>query len=342
MLYINLFVNLIFSYFIIKEDIKNRKILNKFLMKYIIFLVVFKTLDFYFYPLKFNFHLIQYYISSIILPFILYLFKIWGAGDSKLLTLYLLSIPNNIIKFFYYIYILKYLNVLFAISCFIYFSLGLLKIIRLKKLDFNEKKIKIQLLFLLFTILFLNIVNIVIFRKININIYIEILLNLGIILIIQKLLTKLLLNKKIYFFLLVLILLNLNFVNFRFIYRIMFAIGIFFLREIIIFSEKKKILIEELKIGDILSKQTLDKFFKSKVKNLPKIDLDSNKKVYVLQNIEELEAIKRWKNSKYGANEIEIEKSIPFSIYICLSYFITFIYCIYIIKRCWLKWKKIF
>lgn len=334
MFYINLFVNLIFSYFIIKEDIKSRKILNKFLIKYIIFLIIFKIIDFYFFSLKFDFYLIQYYIISIILPFILYLFKIWGAGDSKLLTLYFLSVPNNIIKKFYYIYILKYLNILFVISCLIYFSLGLSRIIKLKKLDFNKEKIKIQLLFLLFTILFLNIVNIIIFRKFDINVYIAVLLNLGIIFIIQKLLTKLLLNKKIYFFLLVLILLNLNFISLRFIYRIMFAVGIFFLREIIIFSEKKEILIEELKIGDILSKQTLDKFLKSRIKNLPKIDLGSNKKVYILQNIEELEAIKCWKNSKYGTDKIEIEKSIPFSIYICLSYFITFIYCIYIIKRC--------
>lgn len=331
MFYINLFANLIFSYFIIKEDIKSRKILNKFLIKYIIFLVVFKAIDFYLFPLKFNFYLVQYYILSIILPFVLYLFKIWGAGDSKLLTLYFLSVPNNILKYFYYIYVLKYLNILFVMSCFIYFFLGLLKIIKLKKLDFNKEKIKIQLLFLLFTVLFLNIINVVVFTKININIYIIILLNLGIIFITQKLLIKLLLNKKIYIFLFILILLNLYFINFRFIYRIIVTIGIFFLREIIIFSEKREILIEELKIGDILSKQTLDKFLKSRVKNLPKIE---NKKVYILQNIEELEAIKRWKNSKYGADKIEIEKSIPFSIYICLSYFITFIYCIYIIKRC--------
>ena len=331
MFYINLFANLIFSYFIIKEDIKSRKILNKFLIKYIIFLVVFKAIDFYLFPLKFNFYLVQYYILSIILPFVLYLFKIWGAGDSKLLTLYFLSVPNNILKYFYYIYVLKYLNILFVMSCFIYFFLGLLKIIKLKKLDFNKEKIKIQLLFLLFTVLFLNIINVVVFTKININIYIIILLNLGIIFITQKLLIKLLLNKKIYIFLFILILLNLYFINFRFIYRIIVTIGIFFLREIIIFSEKREILIEELKIGDILSKQTLDKFLKSRVKNLPKIE---NKKVYILQNIEELEAIKRWKNSKYGADKIEIEKSIPFSIYICLSYFITLIYCIYIIKRC--------
>ena len=110
MFYINLFANLIFSYFIIKEDIKSRKILNKFLIKYIIFLVVFKAIDFYLFPLKFNFYLVQYYILSIILPFVLYLFKIWGAGDSKLLTLYFLSVPNNILKYFYYIYVLKYLN----------------------------------------------------------------------------------------------------------------------------------------------------------------------------------------------------------------------------------------
>ena len=129
-----------------------------------------------------------------------------------------------------------------------------------------------------------------------------------------------------------LILLNIKLINFIFILRIIIAIIIFFFREIIVFSEKQEILINDLKIGDILSRKTLDKFLSSRVKQLPKLDKNSSKDFYILKNIDEIDAIKRWKDSKYGEEKIEIEKSIPFSIYICLSYFITVLYCIYILK----------
>ena len=332
MFYINLFANLIFSYFIIKEDIKSRKILNKFLIKYIIFLVVFKAIDFYLFPLKFNFYLVQYYILSIILPFVLYLFKIWGAGDSKLLTLFFLSVPNIILEKFYYIYIFRYLNFLFIISCSIYITLGIIKILKLRKIIFDKKKFIYNLYFLSFIILFLNLINNTIYSKLDINSYIFILLNLIIIFLIKKFIIPLLTGKKLYIFLMLLILLNIKLINFIFILRIIIAIIIFFFREIIVFSEKQEILINDLKIGDILSRKTLDKFLSSRVKQLPKLDKNSSKDFYILKNIDEIDAIKRWKDSKYGEEKIEIEKSIPFSIYICLSYFITVLYCIYILK----------
>lgn len=334
MIILNFFINLIFSFFIIKEDIKNRKILNNYLVKYIFLLISFKIIDFFLYPIEFNYQLIQYFILSIVLPFILYLFKIWGAGDSKLLTLIFLSIPNIILEKFYYIYILRYLNFLFIISCSIYIMLGVIKVLKLKKIDLNKEKIIFNLNYLLFIILFLNLINSIIYIKINLNNYIFIFFNLVIIFLIQRFIISKLSRKKIYISLIILALLNIKLINLIFIFRIAFAILIFFLKEIITFSEKEEISIENLKIGDIISKKTLDKFSNSRVKQLPKLDINSKKNFYILKNIEEIDAIKRWKNSKYGEEKVEIEKSIPFSIYICFSYFITVVYCLYILKGC--------
>lgn len=334
MIILNFFINLIFSFFIIKEDIKNRKILNNYLVKYIFLLISFKIIDFFLYPIAFNYQLIQYFILSIVLPFILYLFKIWGAGDSKLLTLYLLSIPNIILEKFYYIYLLRYLNFLFIISCSIYIILGVIKVLKLKKIDLNKEKIIFNLNYLLFIILFLNLINSIIYIKINLNNYIFIFFNLVIIFLIQRFIVPKLSRKKIYISLIILALLNIKLINLIFIFRIAFAILIFFLKEIITFSEKEEIPVENLKIGDIISKKALDKFSNSRVKQLPKLDINSKKNFYILKNIEEIDAIKRWKNSKYGEEKVEIEKSIPFSIYICFSYFITVFYCLYILKGC--------
>ncbi len=334
MIILNFFINLIFSFFIIKEDIKNRKILNNYLVKYIFLLISFKIIDFFLYPIAFNYQLIQYFILSILLPFILYLFKIWGAGDSKLLTLYFLSIPNIILEKFYYIYLLRYLNFLFIISCSIYIILGVIKVLKLKKIDLNKEKIIFNLNYLLFIILFLNLINSIIYIKINLNNYIFIFFNLVIIFLIQRFIVPKLSRKKIYISLIILALLNIKLINLIFIFRIAFAILIFFLKEIITFSEKEEIPVENLKIGDIISKKALDKFSNSRVKQLPKLDINSKKNFYILKNIEEIDAIKRWKNSKYGEEKVEIEKSIPFSIYICFSYFITVFYCLYILKGC--------
>lgn len=331
MIIINIFINFIFAIFIIKEDIKTKKILNKYLIKYCIIFFILKLIEFYFYPIKLNYYLLQYYILSFILPFSLYLLKIWGAGDSKLLSLYFLFLPNIIVEKYYYIYFLRYLNFLFIFSCIIYFIVGVIKIIKTKHffLSIDKKKCTFQIKYLLFIILFLNIINIILNSKININVYFSICINLLIIFIIQRKIYKFFTNKNLNITLIFLILLNIKFINISFLYRIFMAIAIFFIKQIIEFSEKKEVLIEEIKIGDIISIKTLQAFSKSRVKNLPKLDNNSQKKFYMINNLEELEAIKRWRNSKYGESTIEIEKTIPFSIYICITYILSIIFYIY-------------
>lgn len=326
---ISILLNLIFSFLIIKEDLKSRKILNKILIKYCIVFFIFKMFDFYFYPIKFNYYLLQYYLLSILLPFFIYVFKVWGAGDSKLLTLYFVFLPNVFIEKYYYIYIFRYLNFLFILSCLVYLIIGLVKIIKLKTVYINKEKIFFQIKYLLFIILVLNLINSILGYRIRINIYSSIIINLVFIYIIQKFFYKFFTNRNLNIILVFLLFFNIKFINLNFLYRIIFAIFIFFIKQIIEFSEKKEVLVDDLKLRDILTIKTLELFSKSRVKNLPKLDFNSPRKNHVLSSQEELEAIKRWKNSKYGRNSIEIEKSIPFSIYICITYIISIIFYIY-------------
>lgn len=321
--------NVIFSFFIIKKDIEERKILNKYLKIYFYFMLVFKVADFYFFPIVINKEFFIYYSTSIILPFLFYNIKLWGAGDSKLLTLLLISLPNILIKNFSYFYILKYLNFLFILSCLVYLILGIIKIIKFKNFYLKKDVIILQLKVLLIIILFLNIINSIIFIKLDLNIYFSIVINLGIVFILRKILYKI--NSKICLriLLFILILVNIKFINTHFLYRITYILFIFFIKEIIDFSEKKEVKVEDIKLGDIITQKTLAKFNISKVRGLPQQQENKN---FILKTNEQLEAIKRWKNSKYGEDFVEVEKSIPFSIYICSCNILLIIYFLVIIK----------
>lgn len=311
-------VNIFFSYFFIKGDIKEKKIFNSLLKKYFIFLIIFKSFDFYFFPISINY---IYYLISILLPFIFYYLKIWGAGDSKLLTLYFLALPNFILNKESYIYILKYLNLLFVLSFFIYFVIGIYSIFKNKFILFNKIEFKENIYFLLLLTLSLNIFNN--FFNNFLNFYFSLILNLIFIFFLKKFYDSFLKNHKI----LTIIFLILGNVQLKFssiVLKIILTFGIFISRKIICISEYKIIKIDELNLGMILSENSLKKFSSSKIKGLP--ILDNNNQTYKIQSIEDIEAINKWKNSKYGENTIEIEKTIPFSIYICMTYLISFIY----------------
>lgn len=312
-----LIINILFSYFFIKGDIKENKIFNKLLKYYLIFLIIFKLFDFYFFPIKINY---LYYLISIFLPFIFYYFKIWGAGDSKLLTLYFLILPNFIVKKETYFYIVKYLNFLFIFSFSIYFIIGIYGILKNKSILFNKIEFKENIYFLLLLTLSLNIFN----NFFNFsNFYFSLLLNLIFMFFIKKFYDIFFRKYKI----LTIIFLILGNIQLKFssiALKIILTFGIFISRKIIRISECKIIPISELSLGMILSENTLKKFSFSRVRGLP--NLKNNDLNYKIQNIEEIEAINRWKNSKYGENTIEIEKTIPFSIYICITYLISLIY----------------
>ena len=108
-------------------------------------------------------------------------------------------------------------------------------------------------------------------------------------------------------------------------YLIVFALMIFkLISNLFNYDEIETKSIEK---GMILSQTTTFLFRRSKVRGLPKIS-DETLKSRITE--EEAQAIRRWSNSKYGEEKIQVVCKIPFAIFITagmLSYFV--IGCVY-------------
>lgn len=319
-------LNIIFYFFIIKEDFKERKIRNVFLKRYIYFIILYKCIDIYYFPIKINLMVILYYFCCILIPYLFYIMKLWGAGDSKLLTLLLINLPNNILEKYGIIYIVKYLNAIFIVAFSIYAIQGICEIFK-NKMKIVEKGEVFELLkTTTFFLLFLNIIFNVINNFLNIqNIYIEILFNFLIVLFLKRIYDRLTNRLKV-ISIFILLIFNVKFKISNLLFKYIYVFGIFLFRKVIGKSERKKIVVENLKVGDIISNETIKKFSISRVQNLPRL---SEGNVYKIKYIEELESIKRWKKSKYGEEYVVIEKIVPFSLYICLSYLFLILYFTY-------------
>ena len=87
-------------------------------------------------------------------------------------------------------------------------------------------------------------------------------------------------------------------------------------------SEKynyQKVAVDDLKERMIPSAHTVLMFQQSRVKNLP---MCMTEDLRARLDETQIEAIKRWKNSKYGKDYIVIVKKIPFAIYISVGTFL--------------------
>lgn len=111
-----------FNAVIIKKDIKDKIIPNKFLLYIILLFPLFIIYEIYFYDITINYLSLFYQILlSIIITFLLYYHWIWGAWDAKyLLVLSLFSYHIWIIKFIWNIAIILLIYLLFY---FVYFYL---------------------------------------------------------------------------------------------------------------------------------------------------------------------------------------------------------------------------
>jgi hypothetical protein len=78
----------------------------------------------------------------------------------------------------------------------------------------------------------------------------------------------------------------------------------------------KEIKTENVKVGMILSAFTISKFYISKVKGLPKISTEDMRTRLTQENVE---AVRRWRTSKYGEDTIVIVRKIPFAVFIFLG-----------------------
>ena len=98
-------------------------------------------------------------------------------------------------------------------------------------------------------------------------------------------------------------------------------------------SEKynyQKVLVDDLKPRMIPSSHTVMMFQMSRIKNLPTCMTED---LRARLDMTQIEAIKRWKNSKNGKDYIVIVKKIPFAIYISIGAFIFLLVEIFYFKN---------
>ncbi|MDD5213069.1 MAG: hypothetical protein PHG82_01470 [Candidatus Gracilibacteria bacterium] len=113
---------LYFNYKIIKSDIKDKKIPNKYLL-YLIFLVPFYYLYLFIFGVHIDiFKFIFQIISTFLISFSLYYYGVWSAGDAKYLLVLALFLP--IIGIIPFIGNIALLTIRYLLGYFIWFYLG--------------------------------------------------------------------------------------------------------------------------------------------------------------------------------------------------------------------------
>ena len=95
-----------------------------------------------------------------------------------------------------------------------------------------------------------------------------------------------------------------------------------FLRHIMSGYNYQEIPTKDVEKGMVLSYVTLAKFLPSRVKGLPK---QGGEDMRYRITEDEMNAIKRWENSKYGEDTIIIVRKIPFAIFIVTGILLLFI-----------------
>lgn len=313
-------------------DIKDGIIQNKILLLMSIMGIIINIV--YFIVLK-NEFLAIYFTNLIIvsiIAFCFYIFHLWAAGDSKLLICINILFPARLydndkfsfapsINAIIYIFLAAYIYI--VIDSIFQFIKG--EKFYIKK--FDRHKIKKFLVQYIISFLYLRGIG-KILRFVLKDFYYNNQLffsfvNIFIILIIY--------NKSVFkkwYFILIAVIINAVFYQNVFInnislcnYVVLFIV--LSLRCLLSGYNYKEIPTNMVTKGMVLSKSTIMYFIPSKVKGLPKVTYEDMRSRL---SQEEVEAIIRWKDSKYGKNTITIVLKIPFAIFIIigeLAYFIV-------------------
>lgn len=267
----------------------------------------------------------KYVINVIVCSFIsllLYHLKIWGGGDSKLFILIVLCIPARLYYFNYnnlpllefpiFVFSFGYLY-LFAESMYLYF----------KKHQSLKLPTKEDIISFIQSYLFLSVYMIFlseILRRIMPSYYYNNVLFFWIICSMFSILFseyEIFHNK--YLFLVVLILdifLKANNTKIT-IYPYVIVFILFLLKTIISAHNYRRVNIEKIKEGDVLSSGSVMMFQSSRIKNLPN-DLSENLSARLSK--ENVEAIGKWSKSHKQVTELTIVAKIPFVIFILFGY----------------------
>lgn len=337
--YIMLFLLFILCIYATISDIKFSIIRNKFLLFFAINGIILDIIYYVHYPYFisiFLFNITLMVVSSVIL----YFTHIWAAGDSKLLIVIGLFIPSNFTIYDEYLYYEIMIPVYsFAIS-FIYLIIDTLYLYLIKK-----KRISITDIYKQFkqsiALLIINSIYILTILKIEELVKITFNVSFGIFQWIFNILLLILISgQKFFYNKYCVFVVTLSSIIFSFISdiwmvnlnRVIYYIIIVFFIFIKIIINKynyEEIDINDLKSGMILSTVSTFLFCSSKVKGLPDISTEDLKSRL---NNDEIDAIKKWSNSKFGRKKLQIVRKIPFAIFISLGVLIYLFVGVYL--RC--------
>lgn len=308
------------------SDLREGNIPNKLL---IFGLSIGTGLDFIYYW-KFEQSLIESFLVNLVvvslISILFYVTHVWSAGDSKLSILLMFLIPAKI-----YSGINDDIAPCILIFIFI-FSIGFIYVIcesivlavkrgdhlSLKGIQFNFRHF-ITRFFSISAILFMlnQLISIAFPTFLEKNSFLILFINLFIILLTQN---SKWLNKPIFAVSLVLICIGIALLT-KAHYAINWRIYIIVALVILLrsFAEKynyEVVKVSEVKSGMIISLGTIIQFQHSHVKDLPKYTTED---LRTKLTDEEVEAIQRWENSKYGEKTIVIVRKLPFAIIISIS-----------------------
>ncbi|BCN31080.1 prepilin peptidase [Anaeromicropila herbilytica] len=325
--YIRLILLLLVCIIISFTDIKRGKIQNQTIFFISGIGIVFDLIFYIFVERSLIVLFLSNAISLFLIGIILYAVGIWAGGDSKLLGVVAIIFPAELYWHCNYancsllaVLVLAFLSgYLYLFIDSLYFAMKHKKVISVKK---GLNKVKTFLLGYLRTLVYIAAINQVysyfVYTHIQINnvIYLSFLM-----------LSVIVLNKFIIFkekcIVLSFFVFDVGMVLFtgyvpistkweNYIFIFVFMLMRIFFEE----YNYEEINIDQLQEGMILSTTSTLHFLQSKVKGLPTIS-DESLKSRITK--EELESIKRWKNSKYGRKTIVIVRKVPFAIFISIG-----------------------
>ncbi|MBV7276158.1 hypothetical protein I6U48_25055 [Clostridium sp. PL3] len=315
-------------------DIKEGKIYNKHLLIFFLMAIVLQVI----YLSSKNQDVVKGYLinlaASIIFSLSIYCFKIWAAGDAKLLILIMSLMPLEVYK-------INNMNVFPGFSIIMYIFLCGFIYVALESMFLYVKdkfiKREISSMYCIDIKLLKNLAPKLIFAwviSINVNFvlskYFKVFYfyNLSLCMLFNALLIVYLAryigNKIIFSFVLVLggsiyiyNFINSSITNVNVNLKVMaLVIILIFLRTLCGKYNYKKITIENLKTGMILSAGTVLSFNGSRVKGLP---VDASESMNSRINEEQINSIRRWHKSSRGFDEVVIVRQIHFAPFILLG-----------------------
>lgn len=341
---IGTFVNgiLIFMVFIVcilasYTDIKEGKIYNKHIIIFLTIGIIVQLV----YLIIMNKALVNLYIvnlsSTIIFSVLIYFFRIWSAGDAKLVITIIALMPMEIYNVNFKNVFPGFLTIIIIFLCG-FFYLVIESVFLYVKDIYNgknkknikvniTKKVILKILYAWIISINLNCILSYYFKAFYLN-------NLGLCMIFNALLVlylaKFSSNKKllisvIFLGSLIYIISNicLGKSNIHFNIRLLLLIVVMILARILCGRYNyKRIYVENLRVGMVLSSSMVVNFLNSKIKGLP---LDASENMKSRLTLDQIESIKRWRKSKKGMDYVVVLRQLHFAPFIFLGTVISMI-----------------